>query len=391
MVGQTRATLDPVAEAAALQVGVALDTKVALARSETRARSSQSPLHSRVRETVRKLLGASEGGGRSSFRFYAAIRRLEGRFRQAPRIGEAAVPADEPVRLSQDPSLAFRATALSQVEDGGDGGPARVSVSFFGAFGPHGPLPLHFTEYAYERRRHHGDRAFIGFFDIFHHRLLSLLYRAWADAQPTVSHDRPEDDYFARRLGALIGIKRSAAELSQVDYGCLFTAGHFVGRTRHAEGLKKVLRACLQVDVEIEEFVGEWLRLPDDACWRLPRGNRGAVTCPGVLGETTRVGTEVWDQQASFRVILGPLGFSDYQRFLPGGSRLPRLLELIERYVGPELHWELRLVLREPERRSAVLGVEGVVGMTAHLAGGDGVVSQHHEDLVLDPRKLPAH
>lgn len=384
MAGETRAALDPLM-LTVLAPAESGEPDATPARPEPGA--APAPVRSRVREAVRKLLGAGERG-RSTFSFYAALRRLETRFRDAPRVGEAAVPADEPVRLAQDPSLAFRAAAVSQIEEGAEGSPARVSVSFFGAFGPHGPLPLHFTEYAYERRRHHGDRSMIGFFDIFHHRLLSLLYRAWADAQPTVSHDRLEDDYFARRLGALIGLKRGTAELRPLDYACLYTATHFLGRTRHAEGLAKVLRACLEIDVRIEEFVGEWLRLPDDACWRLPSSAQGIQNGLGLLGVTTRVGTEVWDQQASFRVILGPLGFRDYQRFLPGGSGLPRLLELIERYVGPELRWDLRLVLREPERRSAVLGVEGVVGMTAHLAAGDGVVSPQHEDLVIDPGRL---
>ncbi|WP_313651069.1 type VI secretion system baseplate subunit TssG, partial [Pseudomonas soli] len=66
-------------------------------------------------------------------------------------------------------------------------------------------LPLHLTEYMRERQRNHADPTSKRFLDVFHHRLLSLFYRAWAEARPTVSHDRPGDDYWAARLAALSG------------------------------------------------------------------------------------------------------------------------------------------------------------------------------------------
>lgn len=41
--------------------------------------------------------------------------------------------------------------------------------------------------------------------DVFHHRLLTLFYRAWAEARPEISHDRIDDDYWSARLAALSG------------------------------------------------------------------------------------------------------------------------------------------------------------------------------------------
>src|SRR6478609_2460492 len=72
----------------------------------------------------------------------------------------------------------------------------RLYVTFGGMFGPQGPLPLHLTEYARDRIINSADPTFARFLDIFHHRMLSLVYRAWADAQPTVQFDRPESDRF---------------------------------------------------------------------------------------------------------------------------------------------------------------------------------------------------
>ena len=77
---------------------------------------------------------------------------------------------------------------------------------FFGLFGPNGPLPLHLSEYAKDRERLYHDSTFRAFADIFHHRMMSLFYRAWADAQPTVAMDRPDEDRFARYAGAVFGL-----------------------------------------------------------------------------------------------------------------------------------------------------------------------------------------
>ena len=103
---------------------------------------------------------------------------------------------------------------------------------------------------------------------------------------------------------------------------------------------------------------------------------------------STRVGTEVYDQQSAFTVVVGPLGRADYERFLPGAPHLPRLVELVERYAGIELRWMLRLILREPERRAAVLGVEGRIALTAHLAAPEDAAYEDFEDLLIDPEQV---
>src|SRR5690349_860877 len=81
-----------------------------------------------VRGVVRRLLGvaADDAGGSSAFTFFAALRRLECHFRSLPRWGEAARAADEAVRLGQDPSLAFRATALTSIAEENTGSPPRL-------------------------------------------------------------------------------------------------------------------------------------------------------------------------------------------------------------------------------------------------------------------------
>lgn len=341
-----------------------------------------------ARRTLSELLGTT--GGALQLKFYAALRKLESAYRDAPRFGEAVHPASERVRFGQDASLAFRASALSSVFDGDERSAPRLGVSFFGAYGPHGPLPTHLTQYIDDQRRHHGDATWAGFLDIFHHRLTSLLYRAWANAQPTVHRDRPESDHFAHYLGALVGQSTSPKPRppTPLDDLPLFTAVHFAGHTRHSEGLGKVLQACFGVTVVVEEFVGQWLEIPPEYCWLVPDsaapspdGEDGGI---GVLGVSTRVGTQIWDRQSKFRVIVGPVALDEYQQFLPGGAGLERLIALVQRYAGPELDWDIRLILRESDRRATILGSVGQLGRTSNLGQSDGGAASF-ENLMIDP------
>ena len=85
-----------------------------------------------------------------AFDFFALMRRIDALSPNAPRLGRALRPSFEPVRLGQDPELDFAPAAISSHETSAHG-PPRIGVRFFGLFGPHGPLPLHLTDYARER------------------------------------------------------------------------------------------------------------------------------------------------------------------------------------------------------------------------------------------------
>ena len=110
------------------------------------------------------------------FEFLQALRLLERAHADLPRFGRAQRAGQEPIRLGQEPFLAFPPANLSAFVPGkGNGAPARLWVRFFGLFGPQGPLPLHLTEYARRRQEQERDPTFARFADIFHHRLLLLF------------------------------------------------------------------------------------------------------------------------------------------------------------------------------------------------------------------------
>ncbi|HEY9064546.1 MAG TPA: type VI secretion system baseplate subunit TssG [Burkholderiaceae bacterium] len=306
-----------------------------------------------------------------AFDFYALMRRIDVLSPNAPRLGRALRPTFEPVRLGQDPELDFAPAAISSFETSATT-PPRIGVRFFGLFGPHGPLPLHLTEYARERLRHHADPGFARFADLFHHRLLALFYRAWAQAQPTVQHDRPADDQFAKWLGALFGLApRELRERDAVgDDAKRFQAGLLARGVKNAEGLVMLLQHHFGVPVRVQGFVGHWMRLRPADRTRLETVRLGRrPEASAQLGVGATLGSKVWDRQSKFRIHLGPLTLAQYESFLPGSPALPVLRDWVRQYVGLARAWDVRLALAGSDVPAASLGRATRLGYTSWLGG----------------------
>jgi type VI secretion system protein ImpH len=313
--------------------------------------------------------------------FYAALRRLECLHSEKPRWGQALRPGDEPVRLGQDPDLAFAPAPLASFGPGEDGTPPRLQVRLFGLFGPNGPLPTHITEYARERLRNHGDATLSRFLDLFNHRFLALFYRAWAQAQPHVNRDRPDDDRFATYVGAFLGVSPETFRERDTlpDLAKFFHVGALVRQVRNADGLAGILAHFFRVPASIEQFVGDWMTLDER--------ERTCLAVDGaVLGGGGVLGGRVWDRQHKFRIRLGPLTLEEYESFLPGGMPLKELVDWVRLYLCFELDWDVRLVLRRAEVPDLTLDGARQLGWTTWLgrrrSAGDA------DDLCVDAERF---
>ena len=298
------------------------------------------------------------------FDFYQALRLLECATADRPRLGESSQAKDDPIRLGQEPSLAFAPRSIHALAASPGNAPPRLEVLFFGLFGPNGPLPLHLTEFARDRLRLHGDPTFARFADLFHHRLASLFYRAWANAQPTVNLDRPETDRFATVVGSFAGLATPAMRHRDAmpDHAKLYFSGLLSAGPRNPDGLRAMFEEFFGLPIRIDEFVGRWIEIPAECRCELVNHTPSAV-----LGVASTIGSHVWDCQQTFRMVLGPVGLEDYLRLLPGGDSLPKLVDLARNYVGDELAWELRVILRKDQAPPIRLGEAGHLGLTAWL------------------------
>ncbi len=332
----------------------------------------------------------------ASFDFYAALRLLECAYPALPRIGQAARPRDEAVRFGQQPSLAFEAAMLAGLErapdDGarhaqaeGQGAP-RLLVNVLGLLGANGPMPLHLTEYIRDRMRNLNDPTLARFLDMFQHRMIGLLYRAWSSAQPALSLDRPGEDRFAGYVGALIGIGMPSLRGRDAvpDAAKLHYAGRLAPHARGAAGLEAVLSDFFQAPVQVQQFVGHWMRLPADGMCRLRGGARAAR-----LGHDTVLGTQVWNAQHKFRLLIGPLDMEQAGGLLPGAPGMARLTAWVRQYAGLTHDWDVRLIIKKQCLPGLKLDKTAQLGWTSWLSSK----TPEHDDrqLRLTPPRHPGH
>jgi type VI secretion system protein ImpH len=294
------------------------------------------------------------------FDFFEAVRVLERVFPHRHAVGRDANPAQEVVRFRSRLSLAFPPSAIHELTEveGGDR-PVEMTVAFMGLTGPLGVLPRHYTELLLERTRRK-DNTLRDFLDLFNHRVISLFYRAWEKYRFPIGYERAvaqqrDDDDFSLNIFDLIGMgtKGMRGRLDVGDEALLFYAGLLGQRPHSASALRGILRDFFEIPVEVRQFIGQWLHLSKE--------NRTSLggEANNSLGVNTIAGNRVWDQQARFRLCLGPLTFREFSRFLPASPTF-RLLVQFARYIaGQEYDFDVQLILKADEVPKSQLGATG--------------------------------
>jgi len=291
----------------------------------------------------------------TSFEFFQAVRLLERLHPGRQPVGLFVDPAEEVVHFRTNPDTAFPASEIQSLELGGSG-PAGITVNFMGLTGPEGVLPYSYSLLAAERARAR-DTALRDFFDLFHHRIISLFYRAWEKYRFGVAHERDRRDIVTQHLKDLIGIgaRELQERLAISDEVLLFYAGLLVPQQRSAVALQQLVSDYFGVPVEVEQFVGGWYPLSAATQCAVGEDNDASEQ----LGWGAVAGDEVWDPQARVRLRLGPLTRRQYDQFLPNGSAFEPLQTFTRFFCGDQLDFEVQLQLARDEVPPCALGVDG--------------------------------
>lgn len=278
--------------------------------------------------------------------FFQAVRLLEQLARDRASVGNDGPPGREAVRFRVPAHLLFPPSEIAALRRPGDpDAPPEMSIAFLGLIGPQGALPHVYTELVQERVRA-GDPTAAAFLDLFHHRVISLFYRAWRKYRPALAQEQGGDDPFAGYLYHLMGLGLEPLRNRQTfpDAALLFHAGAFAQRRRPAVMLEAILSDYFRKPIEIACFVGHWLKLQADDLSRLSLGGPHHQ-----LGVSFVVGERSWDEQGRFRVRVGPLTREEFLAFLPGSAAFRELVELTRLYADAELDLEVQLILRADE------------------------------------------
>lgn len=302
-----------------------------------------------------------------TFSFFQAVRLLERLYPNAASVGELGPPSKEALRFLHDPSLAFRTGDITGIQARvlRDGVPyVELMTSFFGLLGTVSPLAMYMTEDVL--RADEDDGPLQAFYDLFHHRLISLFYRTKKKYSFAGGFRTDGSDPFTQRALGFVGVDaHSTTMLRGLPPHRLLGLAHLLALpTRPARSLRRILQGLIpNTEVDITTFIGRRVMLADDQVAKLGKQNNQ-------LGVDMTIGRSVLDRSARFRVGLGPLSQNMFQALLPGGEGYAPLRQVIEQFSRSTLESEVELTLAEGLSIDFQLGgkVGSTLGVTTILA-----------------------
>lgn len=300
--------------------------------------------------------------------FASLIRYLEANAPLSPKVGYSSSPKQDFARFGQQPLLHFFPAAFYDVKLSKEIGEYKITNSYFGMLGINGPLPTHLTEHAIERSYKSKDHTFSHFLDLFNHRFISLFYRAWADAEPSVSHDRPKDDKFISRLCSISGNSVISNEDNSPKQINQFLSGLLSHKNKSAKVLIQALSQYLKMNVDIEEFVGKWLTISHDE--QLALGHMNSK-----LGQST-LGSRIFQRMYNFDILIGPIPFSTYNQILTDKLKINEIIRLTRQIVGNEYDFSIKICLDSYQTKPSRLG-SSMLGRTSWCQSEDAHLDQN--------------
>ena len=302
------------------------------------------------------------------FTFFQATRLLERAAALCPQgesfasepVAQQAPPHRELVRFRSRPALTFAAADVNAIDS------QRIAqrdqshtahlqwqmeVTFMGLTGAQGVMPYHLSELILQELRNKND-SLREFLDVFNHRTLSMFYQAWHKYQLPANYERQHQmrssapDLCTEALMALAGIGQPELRYRAAtdDESLAGFAGHLSRNICTADSLARMIHQHFQLPVTIEQFQGQWQRLPRDLRCRLPGPGKISGT-NHQLGVSAFLGDYCYHAQSKFTVVVTPLDWAQFMALAPGANKLQTLKSFIHLCTGVELDFDIRVTL----------------------------------------------
>ena len=266
--------------------------------------------------------------------FHQLVTLIEMQHANAKRVGSLGDPRAEYVRFRSTRSLSFGASDISEVSQGEVPGRIDIRANFFGLYGPASPLPPYYTERVIEEDM--TPSAVEDLFDLFNHRLISLLHVVWRKYRYFLRYETGGTDALSKRFLALCGFPiEDRGRIGQISRSALLPhVGLMSLYSSSAEVVAATISNFFGVPCRIEEFVPRRVAIDEGSRFQLGMMN-------STLGEDGVLGFELEDDLGKFRIKLGKADYDQLRAFLPGGSRHGQLAELLSMINREPLEWDI--------------------------------------------------
>lgn len=181
--------------------------------------------------------------------------------------------------------------------------------------------------------------AILDFFNIFSVRLAVFIYKYHKLHNLECSSSNINSSFIYKAL----------SNLSVLDVNF---HGFFWPISKSAHGLQCILQAVFNVAVKVIEFQEKKIKIQDQDRTKIGI-KRGQYNC---LGQSAILGSYFYYPLGSIRILIGPLPFNQYIKFLPKKSKrddkyslLHKLKNLIKSYISCNITVYLKIILDTSE------------------------------------------
>ncbi len=296
--------------------------------------------------------------------FFEVVRALQAmpQHADAVPVGHQGPASREGVRFRPPLDFSFGVNEIDGCKLDTERGRFELACRFFGLYGTASPLPAVYTELLLYEDPEGRLRDFL---DIFNHRLISFVYRAWEKYRHAVLYDGRGDDPISRRVRILGHLERPGEPMALLQF-----AGLLHQQPMSETSLEDVLGQVLGVPVAVRSCCIRWIPVPQHQ-----RNSLGERNC--TLGGLCALGQEIRSAATTYGVTVGPLPRDAYLDFLPGGSQRAALCALLDRLVGDDLDCLIAIAIAPEEAQPYHLGSpHGGLGSTTWL-GEDAAHRAH--------------
>lgn len=283
----------------------------------------------------------------NEFSFYQAVSLLEKHYQLEPgtdfvAVGENKYFHQERIEFSVSPNLSFPKSDMDFITHMERGGQqySRVETNFLGLHGSSSPLPATYTEKLAGRDPE--DNPVKDFFDFFHNRYTSLLYRVWKKYRYHIQYQSGATDAFSGRVLHLAGLSSVIQECDVADLDrakILSYVNQLSTRTRSPKLISGIVAHYFSLpSVRIEEWVYRRVNIAENQRNKLNRSNV-------VLGQNFHLGQSIADLNGKFNVCIDNIDFLTFKQFSNGGELHTTLVGLMRFIMRDPMSWDLKLTV----------------------------------------------
>lgn len=273
-----------------------------------------------------------------------------------PVLGDNTNPNKDLVAIHSHVTFGHKASGVQNITKTPDG-QFDILINHLNLAGMYGPLPDVYGEEIAQ----HNNKDMRDFLDIFHHRLMALMYRFYRKNRIFLGSKNVHENIVGKILNHLTGLSLFHKEFKFHKAGIYPFFNLFWRNNPSLSGIRQLIGGYFKIHTKTTPFMGGWVYpLSDELSYLGGPYNK--------LSQTLFLGRKSWDNTYGFILHFGPLDFKTYLTFVPPiHENFPVLKDLLRYYAGNHYHIKLALHLKSSEVPGLKLGKKSFLNYTTWL------------------------